>query len=212
MRSLLGGLRGKGEVTHQYFHFVIGEAKDLNLHQQVILCCIGLEGVIGQVQLGAIQDACRGVKLDGRYLIVFFPLVVKGLAIIKVDPALSHPVAISVQEHGEVEASVIPCENGTPFDLILLCDYGAPSCENIYRGSRQLPILSICIGGHKCGSLTRVISLIGHMCEEVIPSQIYSGEINLNTNNVTGIFSYYSFSSSSMVAGLTRREGPNMNR
>ena len=96
MRSLLWGLRGKGEVTHQYFHFVIGEAKDLNLHHQVKLCCIGRESVIGQVQLGAIEDACRGVKLDGRYLIVFFPLVVKGLTVIKVDPALGHSVAISI--------------------------------------------------------------------------------------------------------------------
>jgi len=140
------------------------------------------------VQLSAIEDACRGVKLDGRYLIVFLSLVVKGLTVIKVDPPLGHPVAISVQEHGEIEASVIPCENGTPFDLILLCDYGAPSSENIYRGSRQLPILSVCIGGHKCGPLTRVIGLIGHMREEVIPSQIYSGKINLNTNHVTRIF------------------------
>ena len=188
MRGLLGGLRGKGEVTHQNFHFVVGEAKDLNLDQHVKLCCVGLKGVIGKVQLGTVEDTCRGVELDGRYLIVLLSLVVKGFAIIKIDPALGHPVAISVQENSEVETSVIPCENGTPSDLILLSDYRAPSSKNIYGGSRQLASLSVCIGGHKCGPLTRVISLIRHVREEVKPTHIHSREIDLDTTHVTSIF------------------------
>jgi hypothetical protein len=114
---------------------VVGEAKDLNLNKHVKLCCVGLEGFVGKIQLGTVEDTCLGVELDGRYLIVLHSLVVKGFAIIKVDPALGQPVAISVQENSEVEASVIPCENGTPFDLILLCDYRTPSGENIYGGS-----------------------------------------------------------------------------
>ena len=153
---------------------VILESDYLNLHNHVKLRSIS-STPRRSIDLSPIEYARNRIELHLSDLILFSSLVVKGLAVVEVEPAFSQRIGGCSDVDGQVEAGVVPSEEGTALDLVFQEEDGAAADEDVDGGTRGGAVVGVRVGGDARGLRGGLPwKGVGKVGEEVVPEQVWS--------------------------------------
>lgn len=130
------------------------------------------------------QKTFLHLVLNSRHLVLVPPLIVEGLSIVEVEPALgirSGAVfpALSAHVHRHVEACVVPCEKGTSLQLVFQYQYRASPDECKHWWPLPSTVLLVIIARDDVREFRRETAFEGLFRKEVIPGQLVTWKIDL---------------------------------